>query len=632
MSSTAPVSAQSIMQLVDAGRMEPALADAHRLTEQAPADPAAWRALGYVQAAQGALADAEQSLLHAISLAPKDALTWEHLGWLRRRSGNPLSAVGALEHSLAIDATKVRPRMMLANSLADIGKTRSAITEYRRVLEQDPNHVRAHNNLANLLAGRGNLKSAADHYLRAAEGSDELTYRIGAAHTARRIGDWSTAENLEQSLLNALRADERPRDRAQPFPLVGMPSATAADQRRAAHQMSLSYADAKPVPHKPATALAERQRLRIGYVSSDLHDHATTHLIVEALELHDRGRFEIIGFDYSANRTTAYRSRVLKAFDRVVPIAGLSDLEAARRIAGEDIAISIDLKGWTTGARPQILAHRPAPLLAQWLGYPGTMGAAWIDYAIVDPIVAPPGSEEEFSEKLLRLPHCYQPNDRQRAIGPAPSRAEVDLPQDAFVFCCFNQAFKINRAVFVVWLDVLRAVPDAVLWLKDDNRWATAALREQAVAGGIDPARLVFGRNLPLSAHLARLTLADLALDCVPYGSHTTASDALWAGVPQIGCYGDTFAARVSASLLTAIGLPELIVRSEAACRDLAIRLATDRDALAQIRARLAANRLATPLFGSARFVRHLEAGYQAMWQRCVAGLPPDHLTVPEIR
>jgi len=631
MSSAGPVSAQSIMRLVEAGRIGQALKDARSFTEQAPTDPAAWRALAYAEAAHRRLEDAEQSLQHAISLAPKDAVSWEHLGWLHRRSGDPSRAIAALQESLAINGAQVRPRMMLANSLADIGKSGNAITEYRRVLEQEPDHVRAHNNLANLLAANGDLKSAADHYLRAAERSDELTYRISAAHMARRIGDWDTAERLEQTLLHALRTNERPRDRAQPFPLVGMPSATAADQSHAAQQMALAYAGAE-VPHKSAPVLAAQPRLRIGYVSSDLHDHATTHLIVETLELHDRQRFEVVGFDYSVNRATAYRSRVLKAFDRVVPIAGLSDAEAARRIAAEDIAIAIDLKGWTTGARPQILAHRPAPLLAHWLAYPGTTGAPWIDYAIVDPVVAPPGSEWEFSEKLLRLPDCYQPNDRRRIIGPAPSRADVGLPQDAFVYCCFNQAFKINRAVFALWLDLLRAVPDAVLWLKDDNRWATAALREQAQARGIDPSRLVFGRNLALPAHLARLTLADLALDCTPCGSHTTASDALWAGVPQIAWYGDTFAARVSASLLTAIGLPELVVRSEAACRDLAIRLATDRDALARIRAQLAANRLATPLFDSARFVRHLEAGYLAMWQRCVAGLPPDHLAVPELR
>ena len=295
----------------------------------------------------------------------------------------------------------------------------------------------------------------------------------------------------------------------------------------------------------------------------------------------------------------------------------------------KSIAIAVDLKGWTTGARPQILAHRPAPVIAHWLGHPGAIGAAWIDYAIVDPLVAPPGSEAEFTERLVRLPHCYQPNDRQRAIGAVPTRAQVGLPDDAFVYCCFNQAFKINRAIFALWMDLLRATPRAVLWLKDDNRWATAAFKEHARAAGIDPARLVFGASLPLPEHLARLTLADLALDCAPYGSHTTASDALWAGVPQIAYRGDTFAARVSASLVTAIGLPELIVRSPEEYRALAIRLANDRAALEQIRDRLAANRLTTPLFDSRLFVRHLEAGYQAMWQRAVAGLPPDHIAIP---
>jgi protein O-GlcNAc transferase len=618
------------MQLLESGRSEQALADARRFTEQAPDDPAAWRALGYVQAVRKATREAEQSLLHAISLEPKDAVSWEHLGWLYRQSGDCARAVSALRESLAIDGTKARPRMMLANSLADLGKADKAIAEYRRVLEQEPDHVRAHNNLANLLAQGGDLKAAADHYLRAAERSEELTHRISAAHAARRIGDWATAERLEDSLLRSLRANERPHDRAQPFPLLSTPSATAIDQLHAARQMAKAYAGTEVVPHKPAHLLASHPRLRIGYISSDFHDHAMTHLIVEIMELHDRRRFEVVGFDYSVARPSVYRNRILRAFDRVIPIAGLSDAEAAHRIAAEEIAIAIDLQGWTTGARSQIFAHRPAPLVVQWLGYPGTMGAPWIDYAIVDPIVAPLGGEAEFSERLIRLPHCYQSNDRQRAIATRPTRAEVGLPDGAFVFCSFNQPFKINRAIFALWLDLLRAVPRAVLWLKDDNRWATAALREHARAGGIDPARLVFGRNLPLPGHLARLSLADLALDCQPYGSHTTASDALWAGVPQIAYRGDTFAARVSASLLTAIGLPELIVHSDAEYRDLAIRLATDHSTLDHIRARLAANRLTTPLFDSRRFVRHLEAGYGTIWQRCVAGLPPDHISVSE--
>jgi len=625
-----PAFAQAIMNMVDRGESDQALADARRLTEQAPEDPAAWRAFGYVQAARRAFPEAEQALLHAISLSPKDALSWEHLGWLYRRSGDFGRSVAALRESLAIDGSKARPRMMLANSLADLGKAKRAITEYQRVLEQQPDHVRAHNNLANLLAAKGDLKSATDHYVRAAELSDEFTYRISAAHAARRIGDWATAERLEDNFLHSLRAGQRPQDRAQPFPLLAMPAATAADQLVAGRQMARVYAGAQAMPHKAPAILAAKPRLRIGYVSSDLHDHATTYLLVEVLELHDRGRFEVVGFDYSRDRSSGYRARVLKAFDRVVAIAGLSDADAARRIAAEDIAIVIDLKGWTTGARPQILAGRPAPVIAQWLGHPGTMGAPWIDYAIVDPIVAPPASEVEFSEKLVRLPHCYQPNDRQRTIAPAPTRAQVGLPEDAVVYCCFNQPFKINRATFETWLDLLRATPHAVLWLKDDNRWASAAFKERVRTEGIDPTRLAFGRSLPLSDHLARLTLADLALDCAPCGSHTTASDALWAGVPQIAYLGSTFAARVSASLVTAIGLPELIVRSPEEYRDLAVRLANDRGALAQLRSRVAANRLTTPLFDSPRFVRHLEAGYEAMWQRCIAGLPPDHIDVPE--
>jgi protein O-GlcNAc transferase len=623
------MSARSIMDRVDQGQSDLALADARRLTEQAPADPAAWRAFGYVQAARKAFKEAEQALLHAISLAPKDAQSWEHLGWLYRRSGEFARAVSALQESLAIDASKVRPRMMLANSLADLGKARKAIAEYRRVLAQEPDHVRAHNNLANLLAEQGRLRAAADHYARAAELSDELTYRISAAHTARRIADWATAEKFEESLLRTLRAKQRPRDRTQPFPLLAMPAATAADQFTAARQIARSYAGIQEMSHKAPADLASQPRLRIGYLSSDLHDHATAYLIVEALELHDRDRFEIVGFDHSADRQGQYRSRILKAFDRVITVAGLSDTDAARRIAAEDIAIAIDLKGWTTGARPRILAHRPAPIVAQWLGHPGTMGVHWVDYAIVDRVVAPPGSEAEFSEKLVRLPHCYQPNDRHRAIDAMPTRAQAGLPDNAFVYCCFNQPFKINRVIFELWLDLLRATPHSVLWLKDDNRWASASLKEHARAQGIDPARLIFGRNLPLSAHLARLTLADLALDCAPCGSHTTASDALWAGVPQIAYRGSTFAARVSASLLTAIELPELIVQTDTEYRDLVVRLATDREALAQIRARLAVNRLTAPLFDSRRFARNLEAGYRAMWQRCVAGLPPDHITVP---
>src|SRR5688500_7344050 len=244
MAGVSDVSARSIMALVDRGLIEQALDDAHRLTKQRPADPAPWRALGYVEAARKAFKEAEQALLHAISLAPKDALSWEHLGWLYRRSGDFTRAIAALRESLSIDNSAARPRMMLANSLADLGKAKDAIAEYQRVLAQEPDHVRAHNNLANLLAERGDLKSAADHYVRAAARSDELTYRISAAHAARRIGDWVMAERLEESLLQTLRSNQRPNDRAQPFPLLAMPAATAIDQLAAGSQLAQAYAGA----------------------------------------------------------------------------------------------------------------------------------------------------------------------------------------------------------------------------------------------------------------------------------------------------------------------------------------------------------------------------------------------------
>lgn len=619
------------MSLADRGQGAAALEQARRLTEQTPNDPAAWRALGYALSRGGDTKDAEQAFLRAIALGPRDTLSWEHLGSFYRRVGDLKRAVGALREALGADAKNARARLSLANCHTDLGKTAEAITELRAVLADNPDNFRAHNNLANLLLEKGQLKEASAHYGRAADLSPDLTYRISAAYTARRIVDWDRAEPLEQSVVQSLRGGLRVQDRAQPFPLISMPAATAADLLAAGRQMARSYGVVEPVPHTAPAALAALPRLRIGYISSDFHDHATTHLLVEALELHDRDRLEIVGFDSSPDRKSAYRTRILRAFERVVPLAGITDLEAARRIAAENIAIAVDLKGWTSGARPRILAHRPAPVTAHWLGYPGSMGVRWIDYSIVDPLVAPAGSEAEFSEKLVRLPDCYQPNDRARAIPDAPTRADVGLPADAFVFCSFNQPFKITREMFALWLDLLDAVPNAVLWLKADNRWATESLRARVAERGIAPERVVFGRALPQPKHLARLRLADLALDCAPCGSHTTASDALWAGVPHIAYLGNTFSSRVSASIVSAMNMPELIVSGMDEYRELALRLARDRAAHAVLRARVAANRLTAPLFDSRRFIRHLEAGYRAMWQRRLDGQPPDHIRVAPI-
>ncbi len=618
-----------ISALVDSGRAEEAERQARDLLRQSPDDGAAWRTLGYALLGRGDHAEAERTMLKALELAPRDALALEHLGWLYQRAGRLGEAMARLKASLAINQDRVRARVILANVLVALDKPRRAAAHYERVLAQQPDHFRAHNNLAGLLVGLGELQSAGTHYRRAAALVPDLTYQISAAHLARRICDWESAEAHEPNILAALRAGPKPGDRTQPFPFLAMPDANGHDLMIAGAHMARPFMSAAAVPHRSPTDLAAGGTLRIGYLSPDFHDHPTTHLIVEALELHDRSKFEIVAFDYGRDRKVTYRERALAAFDKVVPVRGMSDDAAARAVAAEGIAIAVDLAGWTTDARPQILAHRPAPVQAQWLGYPGSMGAPWIDYMVADPVVAPPGSEAEFSEKLLRLPHSYQSNDSKREIGAKVARAEAGLPEDAFVFCNFNQAFKIGRRTFALWMELLRERPGAVLWLLDDNRWATEALGKQVVAHGIAAERVIFGKRLPLAQHLARLRLADLALDCPPCGSHTTASDALWAGTPHLAARGNSFAARVSSGLMTAIGLPELIADTAEGYRALALRLSRDRSLISAVRARLAVNRLSAPLFDSRRFTRHLEAGYEAIWRRCLEGLPPDHVEVP---
>ena len=619
----------AIARLVDSGRAEEAEQQARKLVRDNPTDGAAWRVLGYALLRVADRAEAAAALQKALDLNPEDAAALEYLGWLHRRSKDFEAAVQALTASLEIDQTRIRARVMLADTYRRLKKSPAAIAHYEYVLELAPDHVRAHSSLAGLLTEAKRLQEAAMYRARAAELAPTLTNQVHAAHAARKICDWAMAEPLEQAIVQKLRSGPEPTDYPQPFPILAMPIAEPRDIRAAGAQVASHYLSAPAQPHRSVAELAAEKRLRIGYLSPDMHNHPMLHLATQLFELHDRARFEIILFDYAKPKDSAYRRRALAAFDKVVDIRERSDAEAAKAIADEGIAIAADIAGWTTGARSQILAFRPAPVTVQWMGFPGSLGAPWIDYIVADWIIAPPGSEPDFSEKLLRLPFTYQSNDRKRRIGDPVTRAEAGLPESAFVFCCFNQSFKFNREVFALWMDLLRQRPDAVLFLVDENEWSTAALKQHAQGHGIAPERIIFGPRLELDRHLARLSLADLALDCTPYGSHTTGSDALWVGVPQLAARGSTFASRVSSSLLTAIGLPELIVDTPESYRDLALRLSADRALLATYKARLAANRLTTPLFDSALFTRHLEAGYEAIWRRCVAGLPPDHVGVP---
>jgi predicted O-linked N-acetylglucosamine transferase (SPINDLY family) len=371
-----------------------------------------------------------------------------------------------------------------------------------------------------------------------------------------------------------------------------------------------------------------KPKLRIGYLSGDFRLHPLAFLISELIELHDRSRFEVFAYSYAIDDHTAERKRLERAFDQFVDIRPISQQEAAKRIHADAIDILVDLTGFTQGSRSGIVALRPAPIKVSWLGFPGTMGgfegAPFFDYLISDAFITPPEQADCYAEQLVLMPDCYQPNDRKRPVGLSPTRAESGLPEQGFVFCCFNQTFKIMPQVYDIWMNILNSVPGSVLWFLECNRWAKENLRCEAQLRGVNPDRLIFAPRVPVDQHLARHVLADLFLDTLPYNAHTTTSDALWMGLPVLTCAGETFASRVAASLLRAANLPQLITHTLQDYEARAITLVSNPAELATIRQKLITDKQYLPLFDAQRFARHLERAYQAMWQTHQTGHSPQ--------
>jgi predicted O-linked N-acetylglucosamine transferase (SPINDLY family) len=469
----------------------------------------------------------------------------------------------------------------------------------------------------------GSLAEAIDAYRRAielrptyAEALAQLVY-----HRARAC-DWSDA-GAEATLLSAVRQNAA---RIPPFMLIPT-AATAADQLICARKWVEHFA--VPAQQVFAHRAAPRAgRLRIGYLSSDFHDHATAYLIAELIERHDRERFEIHGYSYGPDPGGAMRTRLVSAFDRFTDIDALSHRDAAARIRADDIDILVDLKGHTHRARPKILAFRPAPVQVNYLGFPGTMGAPFIDYIVADDFIAPRDRQTPYAEKLAYLPDCYQPNDTRREIAAAPSRAECSLPAQGFVFCAFNNSFKITPAFFAIWMRLLHQVPGSVLWLLESNALVRRNLTAAAAAAGVDPDRLVFAPMLPHGQHLARHRHADLFLDTLPCNAHTTASDALWTGLPVLTCAGETFAGRVAGSIVRAAGLAEMVTNSPRDYEAMALELVRDPARHAAIRSRLGGGRKNLPLFDMAKRTRDLEALYARMAETWRSGQPARPITL----
>ncbi len=436
-----------------------------------------------------------------------------------------------------------------------------------------------------------------------AEAIAQLVYQL------KQNCDWGRIDSLTRRLIDAVDANSAP---VNPFVFLSLDT-TLGQQLQCARQWAAAHFPA----HGAKAAARVSDRITLGYLSADFQEHATAQLIAELFVLHDRSRFRVIGYSYGHDDGSAARRRLAESFDAFVDLETASHTDAAARIREDGVDILIDLKGYTTDARPEIVALRPAPIQVNYLGYPGTMGTEAIDYILVDPFVVPPSEQIHFTEKLVHLPDCYQVNDRRRPIAsPIPTRAECGLPDGAFVFCCLSAPYKITAPMFDIWMRLLAAVPHSVLWLLESSPGATANLQREAegrLTGG--SARLKFAPGLPNPQHLARLAVADLFLDTLPYNAHTLTSDALWAGCPVVTCAGATFASRVAGSVLHAVGLPELVTTSLADYEALALRLARDPARLQAIRTKLKNNRLATPLFDSERLTRNIEAAYEEMWR-----------------
>ncbi|WP_290870871.1 UDP-N-acetylglucosamine-peptide N-acetylglucosaminyltransferase [Aquabacterium sp.] len=433
-----------------------------------------------------------------------------------------------------------------------------------------------------------------------------------------------------------------------PFHLLSLPGITPAQQQAAATRwmadrieanaevdaaVQAGFVDAPQVESRrsdKALSPGERPRIRLAYLSCDFHQHATALLMIEMLEAHDPTQFELHAYSYGADDGRGMRQRLSARFDHFTDIQSLSDAEAAQRIHADGIDILVDLKGYTARTRTMVLTHRPAPLQVNFLGYPGTLGGQVCDYLISDRFITPELSAADYSEALACLPHSYQPHGRQHTHLPAPSRATLGLPEDGLVLCCFNQSYKFTPEVFGIWCLLLEAAPQSVLWLLA-NPQTEGNLRQEALQRGIAPHRLVFAPDAPQEAHLARLQQADLVLDTAPYNAHTTASDALWAGVPVLTWAGDTFASRVAGSLLHAVGLPELVTHSLGDYAELALSLVETPERLQTLRDKLAASRLQAPLFDVAGYTRDIEALFTAMWARHAAGLPPAALGARDV-
>ena len=590
-----------------------------------PNNPDALRFLGVVAAQRAQYENAKAYFLATIKAAPEYAVAHSNLGNVYTKLRQFDQALAAYEEAARLDPHDAETWSNAGVVFFELKRFEEAIALYDKALAIDPNYAEALCNKGNALDELKRYEETIACYEQALSLNPNIDWAPGVwMYLKLKVSAWDNLEGNIQVLLAKVAAGEKV---SNPFPLLAM-----SDDPMIHRQASAIYAHYQ-FPANAALGLIPKQpkggKIRIGYFSADFHNHATGYLLAELIELHDKKQFEFIGISFGPSQGDAMRTRLEKSFDQFIDASAMSDIEIAQLSRNLKIDIAVDLKGFTQNSRAGIFAYRAAPIQVSYLGYPGTMSADYMDYLIADKTLVPQEFQKAHLEKIAYLPNSYQVNDRKRLISDKTfTRAELGLPEQGFVFCSFNNNYKILPATFDSWMRILKAVDGSVLWLYEDNAAAAHHLRQEAEKRGVNSSRLVFAKNMPLAEHLARHRLADLFIDAFPCNAHTTASDALWAGLPVLTLMGNSFASRVAASLLNAIGLPELITHTQEEYQALAIALASNPEKLITLKQKLANNRLTTPLFDTPQFTKDLERAYVQMYECYQADQLPEHLFV----
>jgi protein O-GlcNAc transferase len=614
-------------------RPEPALDSFVRLLDAEPDHVEAWVAHSAALKLLNRKKDSIESLQRALAAQPDHPRALTALGTSLLENGNAGQALQHLDRALALAPGSKALALLAnrANALQVLGRFREADKAYQDALEVLPDSPDIWFAYARFLmedVKRPNEASAA--FARVAVLRPDQPDIAGfVLHTKMQACDWTHLNARITAVTEAIAAGHRA---ATPFICLSLTQSAALHVRCALTALEGQYPNALQAPWRPGRherGPENRNLVRLAYVSADFRNHPTTHLLTELIESHDRARFEVIGVSLAPDDGSAAGRRIRGAFDRYIDVSRLDDAEACDRLRSVGADIAIDLMGHTRLSRFALFMQRPAPIQVQYIGHP-VFGARCMDYIIADRVVVPPEHEVLLPDNVVCLPDTMQVNDRRRPISAhTPTRIEAGLPERGCVFCCFNTSFKLTPTFFDIWMRLLRVVDGSVLWLLEDSPVVSRNLRAEASARGVSPDRLVFAPRVQLPEHLARHRLADLFLDTLPVNACTTASDALWAGVPVVTCLGESFTARVCASLLNAIRLPELITRSLSEYEAVCLHLARSPQRLMELRRRLTQQRDTTPLFDSSRYRRHIESAYAMMWERHENGQPPKGFSVP---